>query len=181
VFNNFPADSDAVAALADGFTVDKVYYPGKTAKQMRDAFVAGVAAGEWLVNYIGHGGYDVMSNFFNTAHQGLLVNSQYPIYVALTCLVGDYSYPWMDTLSEELVMRTGGGMIAAWSPTGLSINSEAVKMNKELFTALFDEKVGTLGQAVNRALERYQSSDELKYPYMTDIYTLLGDPALEIR
>ena len=181
LFNNFPSDSDAVAALVSGFTAEKVYYPGRTAAQMRGDFVAAVNGGEWLVNYIGHGGYDIMSNFFNTGHQGLLTNNQYPIYIALTCLVGDYSYPWLDTLSEELVMKTGGGMIAAWSPTGLSINSEAVRMNKELFKVLFNEKEGILGQAVRRALERFQTPDELRYPYMQDIYSLLGDPALQIQ
>ena len=78
-------------------------------------------------------------------------------------------------------MKTGGGMIAAWSPTGLSINSEAVRMNKELFKVLFNEKEGILGQAVRRALERFQTPDELRYPYMQDIYSLLGDPALQIQ
>ena len=181
LFNNFPSDSDSLAALIAGFTADKVYYPGRTSVQMRNDFTAAVNSGEWLVNYIGHGGYDVMSNFFNTGNQGLLVNGQYPIYIALTCLVGDYSYPWLDTLSEELVMKAGGGMIAAWSPTGLSINSEAVRMNKVLFDVLFTEKEGVLGKAVNRALERFQAQSELKYPYMQDIYSLLGDPALQIQ
>ncbi len=181
ISNNFPADSNDVSALVNGFTVDTLYYPGRTAGEMRNDFVAAVDSGEWLVNYIGHGGYDVMSNFFNTTHQGLLTNGQFPIYVALTCLAGDFSYPWMDTLSEELVLRSGGGMIAAWSPTGLSINSEAVRMNKELFWVLFDEKAGTIGQAVSRALERYQALGNLEYPYMQDIYSLLGDPALQIR
>ena len=181
LFNNFPVDSDAVSALVSGFTVDKVYYPGRTTAQMRNNFVTAVNSGEWLVNYIGHGGYDVMSNFFSTGNQGLLTNSQYPVYIALTCLVGDYAYPWIDTLSEKLVMKSGGGMIAAWSPTGLSINSEAVRMNKELFKVLFSENESILGRAVNRALERYRSLGELKYPYMQDIYSLLGDPALKIQ
>jgi hypothetical protein len=179
VTNNFPKDSDAVATLvSEDFSTEKIYYPGLDQLDMRDQFVAEINSGARIVNYIGHGGYDRMSDFFTLWDQGLLANSQYPVYVALTCLVGGFDFPFMDSLGEDLMLKDGTGFVAAWAPTGLSINSEAVKMNQELFTAIFNEKAADLGHAVKRALERYNSSGPMEYPYMIRIFNLLGDPAL---
>ncbi len=179
-FNNFPADSDDVIAQFLGdYSFGTIYYPGKTKDEMNSAFAAGVKDGAWLVNYIGHGGYDVMSNFYENSYVGSLENTQYPIYVALTCLAGDFSFPLFDSLSETLVLKSNGGMIAACSPTGLSVNSEAVKMNKKLFEAFFEEQ--DMGGAVKRAIALYKADGDLPFPYMIDVYNLLGDPALEIK
>jgi hypothetical protein len=188
--NNFPADSDNLAALVSAdYTVDKIYYPGLSKTQMQNQFVTSVNSdnGAFLVNYIGHGGYDRMSDFFaiedTVGDQNLLSNSQYPIYLALTCLVGGFDYPLFDSLGEVLMLKDGSGAIAIWAPSGLSINSEAVKMNQELFSVIFMEAAGDLdlGHAVKQALENYNSNGPVDNPNMLRIYNLLGDPALKVN
>ena len=97
----------------------------------------------------------------------------------MTCLAGSFSIPGFDSLGEQLVLQQGGGSIATWAPTGLSLNGPAVILDEEFFHAVFSEKTKILGDAVLNALEGYAYSDNA--PYILDIYILLGDPALRIR
>ena len=186
--NNFPADSQQVASqVPAGFTATELFRnaTGMTDTEMRNQFVSNINDdGVWIVNYIGHGGYTKMTSsdlFQSSALQGKLANEKFPIYVALTCLVGGFAYPDLDCLGEELTLMPDGGFVATWAPTGLSVNSEAVQMNEDLFHAIFEENAERLGDAVKMALERYNSRGSLPYPFMLRIYNLLGDPALALK
>ncbi len=185
---DFPADSDAVAQLvpSPGYTLDKIYLPDLTKNQARQKLIDDINAGAYLVNYIGHGGYDVLSqppgSILSTADLTSLSNGgQYPLFVALTCLVGGFSTPGADSLSKTMMLYDNGGAIAAWSPTGLSQDDQAVLINKDLFKAIFIENTPELGNAVLKALQRYRAANPDYLPYMIDIYNLLGDPALKIH
>ena len=180
---DFPADSDTVAALLPaGFTVDRIYLPALTPAQANQQLVDGINAGAYLVNYIGHGGFDLFgeSAILSLGDAPRLVNTQqYPVLVALTCLAGGFAIPGFDSLSEVMTLKNAGGTVAAWSPTGLSINSEAVRLNQYLFTAIFDDHAPTLGEAIKMALERYNATPHRSF--VPRIYNLLGDPALGLR
>ncbi len=52
-----------------------------------------------------------------------------PLLAALTCIVGNFALPGIDTLGEALVKYPAGGMIAVWAPSGLSVNEKAVLLN----------------------------------------------------
>ncbi len=188
--NNFPQDSRFVAAgTAPEEQVTEVFYhdppdPKKDTWAMHTEFVVAINAGQFLVNYIGHGTHDLLSDFFSTRstdnHQTLLTNSQFPIFSANTCLVGRFAFPAGDCLSEVLTMQASSGFVAAWSPSGLSINTEAVEMNRELFEQIYTENAPNFGTAMKQVLETYNSRQPLQYPFMGQILNLLGDPALAL-
>jgi hypothetical protein len=109
-----------------------------------------------------------------------LVNGdKLPVVTAMTCVAGRFAIPGYDSLSELLVLRQGGGAIATWAPTGLSLNDLAVILDKGFFRAVFEDGEKILGDAVFDALIEYARAG--KEPFMLDIYNLLGDPALEMR
>jgi|GEM_PF-1266057 len=177
---NFPESSDDVALrVPPEYTVSKIYRSIVNPSQARSQIIGGINGGAYLVNYIGHGGYDTLGNPAILSTNLTFENTrQYPVLVALTCLAGGFSIPGFDSLSEVMIFNPGG-FVAAWSPSGLSINNDAVRLNKALFTAIFEESAPTLGEAVKLALERY--ADTTHQGFMPRIYNLLGDPALELR
>jgi hypothetical protein len=145
----------------------------------------GINDGALIMNYLGHGGLHCMAL---QGTKGLLLTSDMPslnnsdklsVVAAFTCMVGQFSIPGYDALAEELVLKDGGGAVAVWAPAGLSENHWAKMLDEEFFrTALVDgEKV--LGESVVRAMEAYFSRGG--DPAMLDVYTLLGDPALQLR
>jgi hypothetical protein len=102
-----------------------------------------------------------------------------PVVTAMTCVAGRFAIPGYDSLGELLVVHEGGGAIATWAPTGLSLNDLAVTLDEGFFRAAFEDGEKILGDAVFDALIEYAGTG--KEPYMMDIYNLLGDPALEMR
>ena len=82
-------------------------------------------------------------------------------------------------MSELMVLKSGGGAAAFWSSTGLSDNTEASILDREFYNAIFFGNKHTLGDAVLQAFAKYRTSGSM--PFMTDIYTILGDPALRLK
>jgi hypothetical protein len=180
---NFPSDSDEVAHLLPKECVmEKIYLSNLPLSQARQRVLDGIDAGAAIVNYIGHSGLDRL------ADEGLLVTSdvdgmangdEMPIVTAMTCVVGRFSMPGYDALSEALVVKDNGGAIAVWAPTGMSVNAQAKILDKEFFRAAFKDEDTTLGQAILASLEA--SSNLGTDKFMLQIYTLLGDPALKMK
>jgi hypothetical protein len=160
-------------------------------KQMVNAFNTGAL----LVNYIGHGGLRSLSSydggFMLTALDvdcpvghppSQCLNggvSKPPVLAAMTCNVGNFADPAIETLSEALVLREGGGASAVWSSTGESLNTPAVYLDEGFFKALFEEGETTLGGAILSAVRRYADSGQSRFEL--DMFNLLGDPALEME
>ena len=180
---DFPSNSDAIAdILSSAYITEKIYLSEYTINEARQQVMYGINTGALLFNYIGHAGMNSL------AAEGVLLSSdvaslvnenKLPVVTAMTCLAGSFSIPGFDSLGEQLVLQQGGGSIATWAPTGLSLNGLAVILDEEFFHAVFSEKTKILGDAVLNALEGYAYSDNA--PYILDIYILLGDPALRIR
>ena len=102
-----------------------------------------------------------------------------PLVTSMTCFMNDFSYPGYDTLGEALTMKNNGGAIAVWGPTGLSLNPEAVILDKKLFSAIFSNGKKIIGDAILDAFAEYRKNSNTTF--MIDIYNLLGDPALQIK
>ena len=180
---DFPVDSNNVATLLpSGYTADKIYlseYPIAEARQM---VLDGINNGALLLNYIGHAGLDRL------AQEGLLLTSdvasmtnmdRLPVVTAMTCVVGNFSYPGFDSLSEVLLLKQNGGAVAVWSPTGMSINSEAVILDEVFFMSTFTGRKQTLGDVVLKALEKGSMNGVSEF--ILDIYNIMGDPALKLK
>ena len=94
-------------------------------------------------------------------------------------LAGRFAYPGYDSIGERLVLHENGGAIAAWAPTGLSLNELAAILDKGFFCSAFEDGEKVLGDIVLRALEDYAWAGKPRF--MLDIYNLLGDPALILQ
>jgi len=180
---NFTADSEDIASiLPPEYTVEKIYLSEYSLVEAREMFQEGIDSGALLVNFIGHAGLDRLceEGMLLTGDVAYLNNGdKLPVVTAMTCVVGRFAVPGFDSLSEALVLRQGGGAIALWSPTGLSINAEARILDQKFFRAVFEDGEKTLGGSILKALDAYAGRGGAIY--MLQIYNLLGDPALEMR
>ncbi len=180
---DFVSDSDSIAEkIMPPDTYEKIYISEKGASGARDALIQGINQGPWLVNYIGHGGMDRLADesILRIDDVSVLSNTRYPVFLALTCVAGRFSVPGFDSLSEVMCLDPAGGFSAAWSPSGLSYNDDAVRLNKAFFDAVYTDKAKDLGSAVVNAYIRYKSQGG-RWPYLPAVYNLLGDPAMRLE
>ena len=180
---DFPSDSDRVASLlTQGNSVDRIYLSQHPTEEARTLLMNGINKGAVFLNYIGHGGVDIL------ARSGVLLkgdvdsmknSGKLPVMAAMTCSAGQYAIPGFDTLSEVMIVKKDVGAAAVWAPTGLSLNSFARTLDEEFCKAAFGKNKVILGDVILKAFRSY--SDTGSPTYMMDIYTLLGDPALKMR
>jgi hypothetical protein len=149
-----------------------------TRQAIVDAFDGGAA----LISYIGHGGIHLWAdeNVFNSSQvESLWPQTEQPLLLTLNCLNGYFHFPYFDSLSEALVKAEGKGAVAAFSPSGLSLNGPAHLFHKALLTEIFEGGHERLGDAVLAAQAAY--ADTGAFPELLSIYHLLGDPAFTLR
>jgi hypothetical protein len=179
----FAWDSERLSHLIPPeYSLEKVYLSDNPIESARQKLFDKLELGAAFANYIGHGGTD------RIASNGLLVSDDVeyltsagraPVVTAMTCAVGEFTFPNFDTLAELLVLQPDGGATAVWSASGLSINSEARHLDREFYKAIYSGEFQELGKAILKSFQEYSlTGDE---PYHLLIYNLLGDPALKIR
>jgi hypothetical protein len=153
---------------------------GTTATRL--AVLGALDQGAFLVSYIGHGGIRLWAseNLLETTSVGSLrPQSQLPVVLTMNCLNGYFHFPFFDSLSEELVKAEGKGAIAAFAPSGMSLNGPAHRYHKALLGELFRGTHRRLGDAVLAAQEAYAETGA--FPELLSVYHLLGDPAMALR
>jgi CSLREA domain-containing protein len=179
---NFEQDADEIASgVLEGRKVRKIYYTqqgASTRSMIEQAFDDGAS----LVSYVGHGATAVWAseNIFN--HQdvaSLRAQSRQPLLLTMNCLNGFFHFPPLNSLSEALVKAEGKGAIAAFSPSGLSLDDAAHLYHEALLRQIVSGRHARLGDAVLAAQEEYAQSGS--FPQLLSIYHLFGDPALRIR
>ena len=181
---NFAQDSDSLATLLpSGMNVGRIYLDQYDITTARSQLFAGMNQGVGWVNYIGHGSMDRLSGsgLLTVGDMGTLRSaSPLPVISAPTCVINRFETPDNASLGERLVLDADGGALAVWSATGLSLNSPAVLLDQSMLAAVFQQWTPTLGEAVQQAL--WDNTRRQDVPaYMLRIYSLLGDPALELR
>lgn len=179
---SFAADSDQVSALLSPAYATQHIYLGELAIDVaRQQLLSGIESGAALVHYIGHGGLDRL------AQEGLLTSGDVPglgngdrppVVAAMTCVVNRFALPGFDSLGELLVDRAGGGAVAVWAPSGLSVNAEARPLDEAFLRRAFGGGEAVLGDAVRGALAELAAAGGDRS--LLDVYNLLGDPALRI-
>ena len=138
-------------------------------------------SGSQFVNYIGHGSINGWAAEFILQNSDVarLTNSNFhPIIVSMTCLDGYWIHPNQSSLIEELV-RSKFGIIAAFSPTGLGVSTGHDIMHQAFYKALINERVQSLGLAVESAKV---ALFEAKSDYdLLHTFTIFGDPSIQFR
>jgi hypothetical protein len=160
----------------------KIYLGQLGAEATRGAIVEAFEQGASLLSYMGHGGIHLWAqeNIFNSSQVGLLAAQPLePLVLTLNCLNGYYHFPYFNALSEELLKAEGKGALAAFSPSGLSLNGPAHLFHKALLGELLQQGHARLGDAVLAAQAAYTETGA--FPELLSIYHLLGDPAMKLR
>jgi hypothetical protein len=181
---DFPSDSENLAGLfPSSYSVEKVYLSEYTSTELaRVTLLDYLNAGSVFFNYIGHASFDMFAaeGLFTSDDIASLANGTgLPMVTAMTCTAGEFAIPGYPSISQLMVLQNGGGAVAFWSATGLSDNEKAKILNWEFYNAVFSSDRKVLGDAVLQAFGKYKAGGSL--PFMMDIYTILGDPALKLR
>jgi hypothetical protein len=97
----------------------------------------------------------------------------------MNCLNGYFVAPNFDALSEALLKVEGRGAIAAFSPSGLSLDGPAHQYQRAVMAELTSGTHERLGDAILAAQKAYAETGLM--PELLAVYHLLGDPAMKIR
>lgn len=139
--------------------------------------------GALMLTYIGHGSIDAWAPgpLFSAEQVSSLQNEQrLPLLLTPTCLDGFFYHPDKDSLAEQLLFKSGGGIVAGIVPTGLSVPPPQEALMRSLFGELFKQPTPTLGEALLHA-KRALPADSPEDLEVLQTFALLGDPALTIR
>jgi hypothetical protein len=148
----------------------------------REAIVDRFDEGASILSYLGHGGIHLWAdeNVFDLSRVAALApQPRQPIVLTMNCLNGYFHFPYFDSLAEALVKAEGRGAIAAFAPSGLSLNAPAHGYHKALLEEILSGRHARLGDAIAAAQAAYARSGA--FPELLSIYHLLGDPALALR
>ena len=99
--------------------------------------------------------------------------------MTFNCLNGYFVAPSYDSLAESLLKVEGRGAIAAFSPSGLSLDGPAHQYHRALMAELTGGRHERLGDAVLAAQKAYAQTGVM--PELLSVYHLLGDPGMRIR
>jgi len=179
---DFEADSEEIAGSLLGREVERIYLRQLGAAGTRNAILGSLDRGASLLSYVGHGGIALWASenvFGNSDLESLSPQARQPIVMTMNCLNGYFHFPYFDALGEALVKAEGKGAIAAFSPSGLSLNAPAHLYHQALMEELTSGRHARLGDAVLAAQRTYAESGA--FPELLAIYHLLGDPALKLQ
>jgi hypothetical protein len=179
---DFEADvADIQSSFLSGRPVARILVReqgASTRDAIREAFDGGLS----LASYVGHGGAAVWAseNVLNSWDApSLLAQPRQPLLLTLICLNGYFVAPSYDSLAEAFLKVDGRGVIAAISPSGLSLETPAHAFHRALMAELTSGAHVRLGDAVLAAQKAYADSGAM--PELLSVYQLLGDPGLRIQ
>jgi hypothetical protein len=154
--------------------------PGVPAQPLTKAdIVNGFNSGPALVSYSGHGNVDVWTgaSLFTSSDATALTNgnNKLSFVVVMDCLNGYFQDPTVLSLSEAMLKAPGGGVVAAFASSGLTIAQGQHQMGQELYTQLYSGSPMALGDAIKIAKGSTFDIDVKR------TWIFFGDPSLKIR
>jgi len=180
----FARFSEALAQdLPPGFQAERLFM--QDFRPDLDALRARVL-GEWnrgaaVMSYIGHGALRTWAAegiFIAEDVAGLRNDGRLPVLVTPTCLDGFFAHPEEDSLTEELLFKADGGIIAGFVPTGLTTPGQQEPLVQTFYREVLHEGA-TLGEAILEAKRALPNSGQ-GYEDVLETFTLLGDPATKL-
>jgi len=178
----FQQTSDELAGeiFSSTLQVDKIYFDkdlpeGEAHARIMSAVDQGVA----VLNYIGHGSLSVWGDekAFQSSDAAQLTNGgRLPLLVTYSCLNGFFQHPEETSLSETLLWKADGGIVAAVVPSGRSYTVYQRALADNFYRALFASGGARLGDALWQAQRDLQAGAGYEEVLLT--FNLLGDPAL---
>ena len=97
----------------------------------------------------------------------------------MTCSNGYFTSPWGNAIAERLTLAPNRGAIAAFSPSGLSLDDAAHLYHRAIVQELEQGNHQRLGDLLLAAQAQYLQTGA--FPELLTLYHLFGDPALKVR
>lgn len=153
----------------------------------RLAFIDAWNQGALHINYIGHGSSVQMADeqVFLASDVSQLVNGErLPILTAFSCTIGDFANPAGKSLSEKLLLREGGGVIATVTAARETYPQPNENVCFPFFRNLYPRQLGQPPTPLGIALLKSKitaQTDSNWYDFQEENswkYNLMGDPAL---
>ena len=179
---DFEADAEDIRASLLSDRETRVLKVGDLGAATRPAIQEALDSGLSLLSYVGHGGSAVWAseNVWNSWDAAsLLAQSRQPVLLTMNCLNGYFVGSNFESLSESLLKAEGRGAVAAFSPSGLSVDGPAHQYHRAVVAELVRGRHERLGDAILAAQRTYAEAGLM--PELLSIYHLLGDPAMRIR
>ena len=138
--------------------------------------LAGLNAGQLLVNYSGHGSVEVWGHLLNDADAAALTNgNRLPVILATDCLNGFFDDVFTTSMAESLLLARDGGAVAVFAASSLNDDPPQAELDKNVVQSLFSGLNLALGDAVHAAKLKSTDSDVRR------TYILFGDPAMHLH
>jgi len=178
---DFEANANDIASLFQDRQVERIFLT-QLGSTTRSAVVNAFDEGASLVSYVGHGSQGVWASegILRASDVALLQpQPRQPFLLTMTCSNGYFISPRSNALSERLVLAGEKGAIAAFSPSGLSLDDAAHLFHRALVQQLETGGHERIGDLVLAAQKDY--ADTGAFPELLSLYHLFADPALRIR
>lgn len=145
--------------------------------------------GNGLVMYTGHSSihqWAVQRVFHIDDVESLSNVDRLPVVMGMTCFTSSFHYPEAQVLDESLLLNPNGGAVATWGATGLGVSTGHDSLANGFLNVIFqaedDDK--SLGEATVQGKLRLaidRSAGDGNIVELLDTFTLLGDPATQVR
>lgn len=184
---DFPGLSDQIIStyLPADVTPTRVYLgvTHTTAADAKNAIRSNINAGTWMVQFSGHGAPERWTHEYIWTKDdvpSLVNNGMFPLVLTFNCLDGYFAHtdPARVSIAETMQRLSGGGSIAAISPSGLGLTSDQHTFRKLLMEAIFFDGIREVGTALTVAKQRYAATYGMVYLLYTQM--LFGDPAIRL-
>jgi hypothetical protein len=174
---NFAQASEQLRALIPADVGVQSLQRGDNDEATRAALLNAINSGQGVVNYVGHGSADMWrGGVLGVDEVSQLTNrNQLPLMVMMTCLNGYYQDAVAESLGERLLKWEGGGAVAVWASSGMTVPEAQGVMNQEAYRQLFSGAGLRRGVVVKRAKAAAGSGDVRR------TWVLLGDPSMRLR
>ncbi|QQR92082.1 MAG: hypothetical protein IPJ88_17905 [Myxococcales bacterium] len=182
---DFLAQSQSVIdVLSPNFFAELIDANEAPAETVTETLVSELNAGAFWFNYLGHGSMSHLDDqqLLRLDNVDDLTNvDALPIVTAMSCTVGRFEIPQLESLAESLVRQRDGGAIAVWSPSGLNLSEPGAKLAQDLGDILLNHSYQgrRLGDVIQELITRNMADPYTQQNLQS--YILFGDPTLAIN
>ena len=179
-YNSYPDMENIIKNyIPPDFDVSRCYHPRKA----REDFLKEIDKGSVFVNFLSHGGGDVLcgGDFLISKDIYRMTNyNRLPFWTAFSCVNGFFAEPNKDSISigETVFLAPNGGGIGYYGPGSLTYGGDNYYLSKYIYDGIFNQNLLQFGQFLSYGEITYYTTFKKKYQLMT--YNLLGDPGIKL-
>jgi hypothetical protein len=176
---NFSATANSVSkSLTQLLSVNKLITGNSDPQTVKEQIIAGINAGQLVVNFTGHGSVEQwsFSDLLDNNDAAALQNGgKLPVFFIMNCLNGFFQDVYTQSLAESLLLAPNGGAVAVWASSGFTDAPPQAGQDISLAQLLASSPRLPLGQTILNAKSTTIDRDVRR------TWILFGDPAMRIQ